>query len=82
MNAVQTLPISLWRVCLGGEREGYLRALLFFVEIVLCNRDHQLDAIQLVYLACAGVVVDGNDVDLRVQAPQLFDNALTRYMVG
>ena len=46
------------------------------------SSQHQLDPVQLVYLAGSGIIVHGNDVGFRMLAAQLLDDALSNDMVG
>lgn len=41
-------------------------------DILLCGGQHQLDAVQLIHLAGAGVIVNGNDIGLRIAPSELF----------
>lgn len=50
-------------------------------KVFLRGREHQFDTVQLVYFAGTGVIVDGNDVGLRVAAAKLFDDTLADNMV-
>lgn len=45
-------------------------------QILLGGGEHELDAVELVDFAGAGIVVDGHDVGGRISFPQGFDNAL------
>ena len=58
-----------------------LGGLALFCQVGLRNRDHQLDAVQLVYLGSTGVVVDRNDVGALVAAAQLLDHGLAHHVV-
>ena len=49
--------------------------------ILLGNRNHKFDAVELVDLGCAGVIVNGHDVALGVHLSQALDNGLTDHMV-
>lgn len=53
-----------------------------FFEVFLGGREHQFDPVQLVYFTGTGVIVDGNDVGLRVAAAKLFDDTLADNVVG
>ena len=53
-----------------------------FFEVFLRCREHQFDTVQLVYFTGTGVIVDGNDVGLRVAAAKLFDDTLADNVVG
>ena len=53
-----------------------------FLKLLLCCRKHQFNTVQLVYFTGTGVIVDGNDVGLRVAAAKLFDDTLTDNVVG
>ena len=59
------------------EREALAGA-----HVLLRHRDHELDAVQLVHLGGARVVVHGHDVALRVAAAQLLDDRLAHHVVG
>ena len=54
---------------------------LLFFQIFIGGGEHQLDAVELVDLARAGVVVHGNDVRPRVRLAQRLDDALADHMV-
>ena len=58
-----------------------LFCLFFLFQILMRSRQHQLDSIQLVYLAGARIVVNGHDVRLRVLVAEFFDNTLTYHVV-
>ena len=49
---------------------------LALFQILLGGGEHELDAVELVDFAGAGIVVDGHDVGGRISLPQGFDNAL------
>lgn len=63
------------------HKKSASRALFFFLQILLCGREHQLDAVQLVDLRGAGIVVDRDDVRERVLVPELLDDALSDNVV-
>ena len=52
------------------------------VQILLGRGKHQLNAVELIDLAGAGIVVDGYDVGKGVAVPQLLDDAFSDHMVG
>lgn len=52
-----------------------------FFQVLLGGGEHQLDAVQLIDLAGAGIVVDGYDVGAGESLAQLFDHALAHHMV-
>lgn len=51
-------------------------------HIFLGGGKHQLDTVQLIYLACAGVIVYGDYIGVRISFPQLFDNSFSNDVVG
>ena len=51
-------------------------------QVFMGSSQHQLDPVQLVYLAGSGIIVHGNDVGFRMLAAQLLDDALSNDMVG
>ena len=54
----------------------------FRFQRALCRRQHQFDPVQLIYLAGAGIVVDGYDIGLWISLSQRLDDALAHHMVG
>lgn len=52
------------------------------IQVFMGSSQHQLDPVQLVYLAGSGIIVHGNDVGFRMLAAQLLDDALSNDMVG
>ena len=54
---------------------------LLFVQIFLGGGEHQLDTVQLVYLAGTGVIVDGYNVCQRILMTDLFDDTFSYDMV-
>ena len=54
---------------------------LGLLEVLLRHADHQLDAVQLVDLGRAGVVVDRHDVALVVHLAQALDDGLAHHVV-
>ena len=56
------------------------RTLALF-QILLGGGEHELDAVELVDFAGAGIVVDGHDVGSKLCLPQDLDNALTSDVV-
>ena len=52
------------------------------LQIFLRRSQHQFNTVQLVYFTGTGVIVDGNDVGLRVAAAKLFDDTLADNVVG
>ena len=52
-----------------------------FAQVFDSSGKHQLDTIQLVYLAGTRIVVNGYDIGFRILAAQLFNNTLTYHMV-
>lgn len=46
------------------------------LQLLYCRSKHELDAVELVYLGCARVVVYGYDVAFRMATAQLLDYAL------
>ena len=52
------------------------------IQVFMGSSQHQLDPVQLVYLAGSGIIVHGNDVGLWMLAAQLLDDALSNDMVG
>ena len=57
-------------------------ALAVAAEVLLGHGDHELDAVELVHLGGAGVVVHGHDVALRVHLAQALDHGLAHHVVG
>ncbi len=62
-------------------RQASNGCLLFFFEIFICGREHQLDTVQLIYLAGTRIVVDRNNVGFRVKPSKFFDNTFSDHMV-
>lgn len=50
-------------------------------EVFLCRGEHKFNAVQLVYLGSAGVIVDGNNVGKWVLMAYLLDDAFAHHMV-
>ena len=46
------------------------------IQILARGREHELDAVELVDLGCAGVIVHGDDIGLGIGAAQGLDDAL------
>ena len=51
------------------------------VQTLLCHRQHQLDAVLLIDLGGAGVVIDGGDVGTGVQGANLVHHALALSLI-
>ena len=51
-------------------------AFLFF-KIFVCCRKHKLNTVELIYLRCTRIVIDGNNVCLRVFVTQFFDHTFS-----
>lgn len=62
------------------EQVSLFHALALF-QVLLGGGEHELDAVELVDFAGAGVVVDGYDVGGRICLPEGFDNALAYNVV-
>ncbi len=50
-------------------------------QVFLCCGEHQLDTVQLVYLAGSRIVVDGYDIGLGIFFADLLDHAFSHNMV-
>ena len=57
-------------------------AFFLFVVLHLGGGDHELDAVELIDLAGAGIVIDGDDIGLGVAASDLTEHALAHHVVG
>lgn len=53
----------------------------FFIYALLCCRQHKLDAVKLIDLRYAGVIIHSNDVCLGICLFQYLDDTLTNHMV-
>ena len=53
----------------------------FFFQILLGGSQHKLDTINLVNFTGAWIIIDGNDVGLRIFSSQLFDYAFANHMI-
>ena len=69
------LPEVCFRICLC------VMLTFAFAQVFDSGREHQLDTVQLVYLAGTRIIVNGYNIGFRILAAQLFDNALTYHMV-
>ena len=50
-------------------------------QILLGRREHQLDSVQLVNLACTRIVINGYDIGQGILSSQLFDHTFADYVV-
>ena len=55
--------------------------IVILFHVLYSSREHQLDSVQLVYLAGTRIVVDSHNVGLRILTAQLFDNTFTNNVV-
>ena len=52
-----------------------------FLQILICRGQHQLDTVQLVYLAGTRIVVDRYDIGSRITVTQLLDDTFSDNVV-
>ena len=72
--------VSFCEAMSGIQPQHQLR-IFFFVHIFLCGRQHQLQAVELIYFAGTRIVIDGYDIGQRIAVAQLFDHAFAYDMV-
>ena len=60
---------------------GDFSVLHIFLQILICRGQHQLDTVQLVYLAGTRIVVDRYDIGSRITVTQLLDDTFSDNVV-
>ncbi len=51
------------------------------VEVLLGSREHQLDAVQLVYFRCTRIVINRGDIGIRINTADCLDDALSHDVI-
>lgn len=52
-----------------------------FIQIFIGGRQHQLDPVELIDFTCARIIVDGDNVGVRIASAEFFDDTLSDDMV-
>ncbi len=62
--------------------EPHVYRLSIFDQIFISGAQHQLDSVQLIYLAGSRIVIDGYNIGFRMFKPQFFDDAFAHNVIG